>query len=36
MRHRVMSNGNGWELVDNTSYNPRIGEQVAALMKNYP
>ncbi|WP_410010663.1 glucose-6-phosphate isomerase [Phyllobacterium zundukense] len=35
MRHRVMSSGEGWELVDNTSYNPRTGEEVAALMKNY-
>jgi glucose-6-phosphate isomerase, archaeal len=36
MRHRVMSSGNGWELVDNACYNPRTGEEVAVLMENYP
>ncbi len=36
MRHRVVSGGDDrWELVENTSYKPRTGEQVAAFMKKY-
>jgi len=33
MRHRVMSGGDGWELVDNPFYQPRTPEQVSELMK---
>ncbi|WP_210248695.1 glucose-6-phosphate isomerase [Phyllobacterium endophyticum] len=35
MRNRVVSDGDGWKLVDNTSYKPRTAEDVAAFMKDY-
>jgi glucose-6-phosphate isomerase, archaeal len=31
MRARVVMDGDGWKLVDNTSYRPRSAAEVAAL-----
>ncbi len=35
MRHRVMRDGSGWKLVDNSAYKPRSADEVSNLMKTY-